>query len=259
MRRIAVAVLPVILSAATCFAAHPLVTDDAGTLGRGTVQLELNGDIGTDRETDERVTRCYDAAQVAATVGVGVSDTVDLTVGVTRPWGDGDENGVSFTDAGSSEFSLSMKWRIYEHEGLSFALKPQIGYSYAVGAPGDDRTVSCGALAILSRALEPFAFHLNAGYTYNDHNLAAVRAATRSGIWKFSLASTCDVIRDLKTVAEFGAATNEDSSASELPAFGLAGFIYSFNSHADLSAGVKVGLTKPESDLTGTFGLTLKF
>jgi type II secretory pathway predicted ATPase ExeA len=31
------------------------------------------------------------------------------------------------------------------------------------------------------------------------------------------------------------------------------------NKNVDLSAGLKVGLTKPETDLTGTFGATFKF
>lgn len=44
-----------------------------------------------------------------------------------------------------------------------------------------------------------------------------------------------------------------------MPAFGLVGAIYSLNKSVDLSAGLKVGLTKPEDDLTGTFGLTYKF
>lgn len=41
--------------------------------------------------------------------------------------------------------------------------------------------------------------------------------------------------------------------------FGLVGVIYSINENCDLSAGLKLSLTTPETDLTGTFGLTLKF
>ena len=44
-----------------------------------------------------------------------------------------------------------------------------------------------------------------------------------------------------------------------MPVFGLGGLIYTVNENLDLSSGLKVGLTKPEADLTGTFGVTIKF
>jgi hypothetical protein len=34
-------------------AAHPLISDDAGTLGKGTSQIELNGQWSSDKETIE--------------------------------------------------------------------------------------------------------------------------------------------------------------------------------------------------------------
>lgn len=248
------------LTAETSFAAHPLVSDDAGTLGKGTVQVELNGDIGTDKETANGATTTYHSSQIASTIGVGVTDKIDVTFGVTRPWGNGSDNGLPFNDTGATDFSLSMKWQVFEKEGFSIAVKPQLGYSYAVGAAQDDHALSYGATLILSKEIEPFAFHLNAGYIYNDYNLAASRDANRNSIWSVSLATTYDVIKDhLKVAADFGISTNQDKAESTMPVFGLGGLIYSVNKNVDLSAGVKVGLTEPETDLTGTFGVTLKF
>jgi predicted porin len=247
-----------ILSASTSYAAHPLVSDDAGTLGKGAMQVELNGDIGTDKETTGGSTTKTTGKQLATTFSVGVTDKIDVTAGFTRPWGSGDVDGVSFNDAGSADFSLSMKWQVYEHEGLSVAVKPQLGYSYAVGAT-DDYVISYGAAIVLSKEFEPFAVHLNAGYTYNNYNPATVRDASRSSILNFSLAGTYEVIKNLKLVADVGAATNEDKESNIMPAFGLVGAIYSLNKNVDFSAGLKVGLTKPETDLTGTFGATFKF
>ena len=250
----------IMLTTGTSYAAHPLVSDDAGTLGHGTVQIELNADIGTDKETREAVTTKYKSSQIATTAGIGVTDKMDVTLGYTRPWGDGDVNGASFKDTGSSDFSLSMKWQAYEYEGFSIAVKPQIGYSYAVGKSENDYTMSYGTAMIFTKEIEPFAFHLNVGYTYNGYNLASVRDANRNSIWNFSLGTTYEVIKEhLKLVADFGAATNQDKTVSVMPVFGLAGFIYSVNKNIDLSVGGKVGLTEPETDLTGTFGITLKF
>jgi hypothetical protein len=35
---------------AAAFAAHPLITDDAGTQGKGKFQIELNGEFTYDKE-----------------------------------------------------------------------------------------------------------------------------------------------------------------------------------------------------------------
>lgn len=259
--RIVAGVAALLLSGTgTSFATHPLVSDDAGTLGKGTIQVELNGDIGTDKQTLEGQTKKTTSSQVASTVGIGVNEKIDVTFGYTHPWCTGDVDGNSFRDAGSSDFSLSMKWQIYEHEGLSIAAKPQLGYSYAVGMPETFYTMSYGTALILSRELEPFAFHLNIGYTYNDHNSVAERDESRSSVWNFSVATTCDIIKErLKAAVDFGTTTNQVRAISELSVFGLAGLIYSVNKNIDVSAGIKVGLTEPETDINGTFGVTLRF
>lgn len=59
--------------------------------------------------------------------------------------------------------------------------------------------------------------------------------------------------------ADFGAATSQDKQFNEMLVYGLTGLIYSVNKNVDLSTGVRGGLTEPETDLTGTVGLTLKF
>lgn len=244
---------------ATAFAAHPMITDDAGTLGKGTIQVELNGDIGTDRNTHSEHTT-YNSSQIATTIGFGVADKIDVTFGYTRPWGDGDVNGTAFHDNGSNDLGLNMKLHLFEHEGISFAVKPQIGYSYILGGQENDYTMSYGLSLILTKEFEPFALHANVGYTYNDYNLASDRDANRDSLWNFSLAATYDVIKEkLKIAADFGANTSQDKLYNEMLVYGLAGFIYSLNKNIDLSAGIKAGLTEPETDLTGTFGLTLKF
>lgn len=129
-----------LLSAGTSFAAHPLVSDDAGTLGKGNMQVELIGEIGTDKETAGGSTTKTSGKQVATSFGVGLADKIDLTVGFARPWGSGDIDGATFKDAGSADFSLAIKWQVYENEGFSVAVKPQLGYSYAVGVSDDNTT-----------------------------------------------------------------------------------------------------------------------
>ena len=64
--------------ASTVFAAHPLITDDTGTMGTGKAQLELNGEYGHDKE--EGITT--NTTEGAATLSYGISETVDLVVGL---------------------------------------------------------------------------------------------------------------------------------------------------------------------------------
>lgn len=243
----------------TVFAAHPLVSDDAGTLGKGNMQIELNGDISSDRETADGSTTKTFGKQLATSFGVGVTDKIDIAVGFARPWGNGNTDDIAFKDAGSADFSLTMKWQAWEHEGFSVAVKPQLGYSYAVGVAPHDHTTSYGATMILSKEIEALAFHLNAGYNRNQYDLEATRDASRSDIWSFSLATTYEVIKNLKLVADVGGATNENRADSTTQIFAVGGFIYAVNKNLDLSSGIKVGLSKPENDLTGTLGATIKF
>jgi len=245
-----------LLSTGTSFAAHPLVSDDAGTLGKGGIQIELNGDISTDKETVAGSTAKNDGSQIATTFGYGISDKLDVSFGIARPWGNNDLDGIKSRDPGSVDLVLGMKWQIYENDGFTVAVKPGLGYSYTVNAPDSDYATSYSAALVLSKELEPLAFHLNVGYAYNDYNLAN---GLRNSIWNFSGATTYEIVKNMKLVADIGAGTNEESGTNNMPAFALIGTIYTLSKNMDASVGGKIGLTRPETDFTGTFGLTFKF
>lgn len=244
------------LISGTAFASHPLISDDAGTLGKGAVQVELNGEIGTDKETVNGSTIKTDSSQIATTFGYGLTDKVDLNLGIARPWGSSEEAGITNKDAGSVDFSFGAKWQVYEKDGYSIALKPTFGYSYAVNAPDNNYTTSFGAAVVLTKELQPLAFHINLGYTYNDYS---VDSSLKNSIWNFSFATVYELRKNTKLVADIGFSSNPEQSVNEMPAFGLLGAIYTINKTIDASIGAKFGLTKPETDVTGLFGITLKF
>lgn len=104
------------------FAAHPLITDDTGTQGKGKFQLELNGEYGHDKE-DGITTK---TTQAATTLSYGVTDPVDIVLGIPyQHIRTKDSESVTKGD-GISDISLELKWRFYEQDGLSFALKPGV-------------------------------------------------------------------------------------------------------------------------------------
>ena len=138
-------------------------------------------------------------------------------------------------------------------------MKPLVGYSYLVGGTGDDHTVSFGGWFIATKEIESLAVSLNVGYIHNDYGSAADRNASRSSIWMVSALASYEVLKGLKLGCDVGASTNEDRADSTIPAYALAGAIYTLNENVDLSLGLKFGITKPEPDFSGTAGVTIKF
>jgi hypothetical protein len=63
----------------------------------------------------------------------------------------------------------------------------------------------------------------------------------------------------LFAVAELGLATTADKSTAELSACATTGARYEINDFLDINAGIKLGLTKPEDDVSILYGLVLKF
>jgi hypothetical protein len=251
----------VLLAPAPALAAHPLVTDDTGTQGQRKYQLELNGEIGRDRAVADGVESREHSAAAAAAFSWGVFDTVDLVVGI--PWGFSSvrEGGALASDGnGVGDMSLEVKWRFFEREGFSLAFKPGLTVPTGDESRGfGNGRVSYAATLIASQELGPVTLHLNASYTRNEFALQADREANRSDIWHASMAGSFEVLSGLQLVANAGVEANPDRAADTPPVFAVGGAIYSVTENLDLDLGVKVGLTEPEIDVTGLFGMAWRF
>jgi len=233
------------------YAAHPLVTDDTGTQGKGGVQLELNSEFA--HEDEEGATE--DAFEFASVLSYGIADTVDIVLGIPYQHISLKEDGQKDTEDGLSDISLELKWRFYEKDGLSFALKP--GLTLPTG--DDEKGLGAGkvtysAFFIATKELEPWAFHLNLGYIRNEN-----KADERKNLWHASLAGSVEAIKDLSLVANIGIEQNADRNVNTHPAFILGGLIYSVSEHVDIDFGVKAGLNEPETDYAILAGLAWRF
>jgi hypothetical protein len=243
------------------YAAHPLITDDTGTQGKGKFQLEVNSEITYDKETVNRVATKETGGEVAAILSYGIADNLDFVLGVPYLWVKAKEEGEIISDEdGVSDVSLEVKWRFYEKDGLSFALKPMI--TVPTGDEdkglGNGRT-SYGLMFITTKEIKPFAFHLNLGYMHNEYKLEADKDANRKNIWHASLAAEAEIVNDLKVVGNIGIERNSDKTSNTQPAFILGGLIYSISENIAVDVGVKAGLNKPETDLTFLAGIAIKF
>jgi len=242
--------------ASPSWAAHPLITDDTGTQGKGKFQLELNGQYDRDKENIGKVSFKATGFEAAATLSYGIVENVDLVLSLPYLWGREKEDGsVVYKENGIGDAGLEVKWQLFEKDGFSMALKP--GISFPTG--DEDKGLGTGKIGgqiflIASQEVEPFAFHANLGYIRNEND-----ADERADIWHASLAATCEVIKNLNLVANVGIERNPDDEANDDPVFFVGGIIYSITENIDVDLGVKVGLTNPETDVTALAGVAIRF
>lgn len=245
-----------LLAPAAAWGSHPLITDDAGTQGKGKFQLELSGQYDTEKETLGGVAVKSTGGQVAATLAYGFIENADVVVSLPHSWGKVKEDGATLYDErGVSDTTVEVKWRFFDNDGLSLALKPGL----RIPTGNDAKGLGAGrtgyqAFIIGSKEVEPWAFHLNVGYIGNEN-----RADEEKSIWHASVAATREVIKNLKMVGNVGIERNRDKTAAGNPAFLIGGLIYAFSERLDIDAGVKYGLTAAETDWSVMAGVAFRF
>jgi hypothetical protein len=239
----------------TAFAAHPLITDDTGTLGKGRFQLEASGSWLTDQE-DVDSGGMREITKFATTVfAAGIAETLDLMIGVPYVWTETKETGMNTKASGLFDSIIEAKWRFYNKQKLGLVIKPGI----LLPTGEEDKGLGTGrggysAVIILTVDAEPWAFDANLGYLYLPN-----RPGERSNIWLVSLASRFAVAERWKIVGEIGATRNTDPVDNSNHVFGQVGLIYSPKDYLDLSAGFLAGLNDEEVDQSARVGVTIRF
>lgn len=259
-KRIVFAVV-VLLCTGSAFGAHPLITDDTGTQGKGKFQWEVNSEFNYDKETAGDVTVKETGGEVATALSYGITDNTDIVLGLPYQWFKVKEDGeVTSKEDGLSDLSVELKWRFFEKDGLSFAMKPGITLPTGNEKKGlGNGRPSYGLTFITSKEIGPWAFHFNLGYARNEYKLREDKEANRKDIWHASIAGELEVIKDLKAVANIGIKRNPDRTSNTHPAFILGGLIYSVSENFDIDFGIKRGLNKPETDYAILIGIALRF
>ena len=261
LRKFLASVFLMFFPAVTSFAAHPLVTDDTGTQGKGKFQLEVNSEFTYEKETEAGVTKKETGTQVATALSYGVTDNVDVVLGMPNQWKKSSEDSAVTSDAsGVSDMSIEVKWRFFDKEGLSFDLKPGITLPTGDENKGlGNGRASYSLNLITTKKVEPWAFHLNLKNTVNEYKLQADKDAKRRDIWHVSLASEVELIKNLRVVGNVGVERNQGKTKRTHPAFILGGVIYSIAENFDIDLGIKRGLNKPAIDYSILAGITLRF
>lgn len=243
----------IVLSSNIAFSAHPLITDDTGTQGSGRLQIEINSEYRWDREygAEEK------SFEVATIFSYGLLDNVDIVFGIpyefinTKDLGEVSKEKIR----GIGDSSLELKWRFYEKDGFSIAIKPGISLPTGDYDKGlSNGRIGYGGYLIFTQEKKTMTLHLNVGYFRNES-----KDEQRRDIWHASLAGEFELSEQLKLVGNVGIETNPDLAFKTEPAFGLVGLIYTVSNKFGFDLGYKYGLNKPEIDHTALFGATFKF
>jgi hypothetical protein len=235
----------------SAYAAHPLITDDTGTQGKGKWQLEVNTEFTHESENGSE----EDTYEIATALSYGLSDTIDIVLGVPYQHINNREDGHSASEDGLTDISLELKWRFYEKAGLSFALKP--GITLPTG--DEDGGLGSGRPApslflIGTKEAGPWEFHANLGYIRNENIIGE-----RDNLWHASLAAGFKASERLKVVGNVGIEQNTDRTVNTNPSFLIGGLIYEVSEDVDIDFGIKAGLSRPEADYGILAGIAWRF
>lgn len=271
-RAVAALVAAAVLATAfplACRAAPPFITDDAGTQGAGNWQLELIGEHvhhdGHAQVAGVEVDQRRDVSVFNPVLTYGVTDTVDVALGLNYLWVKTKENGTTVESAsGISDTVLELKWRFYEADGLSLALKPGL-----ILPTGDaDRGLSTGKVSyglngILTYEAGPWTWLANVQYIHLRFKSSEDKAENHEHLWRASGGVGYSVRDDLRVVGEVGVRRNPLRDDPFLPGrngqFAMLGLIYSPAENADLAIGLRRAVNSGEADWAVTAGVTFRW
>ena len=231
---------------ALAYAAHPFVTEDPGTQGRGKFEVELGfGAFRGDPSIPGR------NAIFAPQLSIGATDDVDLIVQVPRVQQTPAEGP---TVIGSGSALLDVKWRFKETD--AYALGVRAGLDVPTGDGGDglgSGQLGAHAIAIVALTFDDYAVYANATYAYSR------QPGARRNLGAFSIALTRPDDRPLRGFVEATMYSNPDPATSQWPAFARAGAIYFLTSWLDVDAGVQARLNGAEARVGLLLGATLRW
>jgi hypothetical protein len=231
----------------SAYAAHPLVSEDNTTQGSGRKQIELNSDFASMSNVDTNT--------AAFTYTYGISNEVDIFFNIPYTWGN-----TSGQSAGLNDGSVGLKWRLFENQGVSFGVKPELIVASANENKGLGNGQNSYAYTLmLAYDLKPFIFLVNFGKTYNRFSRQIDLDEKRTSITRSSFAILAQLNEGITLVADFGIADSQDRAQPKKPQFAIVGAIFSISDNFEFDVGYKKGLNSAEIDRQIGFGITWRF
>lgn len=245
-KSVLILILCLMLFPSIVFAARPLSTGDAGTVGR--MHFEIESGFEYADATDNEFTW-------ATALTYGLLEKLDIAIEIPYRYINNcdDEDGLG-------DITFSSKYHFLEESeslpamAISFKLKTKTG--------NDDKNLGTGemdysATAILTKELNniighKIIAHLNLGYTYTDKS--------HDDIFSYGVALEYPFNNRLNLVGELtGETANFEGDFDDNPLAVLMGFNYAFSELLRFDFGMGVGISEASPDYTITTGLTLSF
>ena len=249
----------VALLAAPAFAMHPLVTDDAGTQGKGAVLVESSINYLKDSE--------FRSSAVPLAITAGINDAMDA--GVELPYLMLRPSAVTGQpQSGFSDVSFKFKHRFYERtkkDGEDDQGERSLAYLVAYSQPTGREDLGLGAgtarmSARLLGTIEVESTELNANIGYDSSGKALRRGNI---VFDYVVSATVAVKyerpKPWEPVAELIVLRAKGADGYERLASMLAGIIYEPSEQYYLDAGVRVGLNEQSEDYALLVGFGYKF
>lgn len=253
------------LSSTQVFAARPLFTDDAGTLGKGRSQIEVGMQTRQEKDIINGKSDRWNYSTASGTVTHGLSDKIDLVAEVPFQWYTHRQNGqIMDENSAIGDISMHVKWRFYEKEDSWFtlALKPGLIIPTGDEKKGFGNGKLCEELVLIaSREAELLSTHVNLGYTHNAYVLESDRAKKNNHIWKASFGGELNLIGKLKLVGDIGIETSPEKDAEKNQSYVLGGAVLGLDKDTDIDFGMRKELNKGETNTNVTViaGFTMHY
>lgn len=229
---------------------HPLNTDDTSTYPKGHWKFKLVSKY----EHDETETQELSSSKITTALVYGITDTMDIDVGQPYAFKRKVANEVT-EHSGITDTEIRLKWRFYDHDGLSFALRP------VLTLPTGDETKRLGTgkatvalFLFATKRMAPFAVHFNMGYERNENKIDA-----RLDLYHFSASAEYEAAKGFSLVGEVGIDRNIDKSSNTPPTYTTVGVIYLPVKNIILDLGLRVGLNGVAPDYAILPGIVIKF
>jgi hypothetical protein len=253
------------------FGAHPLITDDTTTQGKGKTLIEMSYQYESDNDDGIKSETSRPQIQLI----YGILDPLDVIVTVPYLFVRQTQGDITTNNDGVGDISLALKWRFYgeKEKGLQFAIKPsitlptgneQMGLGSGQASAGIpfitnfDRQ-SYGITFLSSFEREEWITTLSLGYQNNQYGLQSDRDTYRQDMWLAGLSGQYEIIEKVWLVGEVVVQSNPYAASSTPPAFINGGVIYELTKSIDLDVGYKYGLNKPAADYAISGAVTVRF
>lgn len=224
-----------------------MLTEDTEVLDPGVWELELHGGRVRRRESGETTL----ATELTARLARGIAENLHLHVEL--PYLREVTEGAVVTGRGDA--TVSLKWRFYDSDGLSLALKPDLLLPSGrdeLGLGAGDVRWGLNVLAGYERGTVEFLGHL--GYLHNRN-----RIGEREELWHVSAALRWTVTPALKLIVDLGIDSDTDPAAHTPSRELVYGLTYALRENLDLGIGVTRGLNEEADDRGLRAGVKLRW